>query len=194
MQHGRERAIVYGGRNFSDTEKKYSITEREALSVVIAIQKWRLYLLGNHFTVVVDYQVLKWLRSLRDPTGRLARWALTLQGYDFTIQYHLGLNKAYERLRPTYFWNNIFANLQRGVKSCLLCPEEKRRSPLQTISSAYCRLWAMESWCRRLYGPPSGHEFRKSVDSYCPRPLYKVYRNCSLAFNRNCYHHPGVFG
>ena len=155
MQHGRERAIVYGGRNFSDTEKKYSITEREVLSVVIAIQKWRLYLLGNHFTVVVDYQVLKWLRSLRDPTGRLARWALTLQGYDFTIQYHLGLNKTYERLRPTYFWNNIFANLQRGVKSCFLCPEEKRRSPLQTTSSAYRRLWTMGSYCRRLCGPSS---------------------------------------
>ena len=86
IQHGRERAIVYGGRNFSDTEKKYSVTEREALSVIVAIQKCRPYLLGNHLTVVVDHQALKWLISLRDPTGRLARWALMLQGYDFNIQ------------------------------------------------------------------------------------------------------------
>ena len=57
------------------------------MSVIIAIQKCRPYLLGNHFTVAVDHQVLKWLMSLRDPNGRLAWWALTLQGYDFTIQY-----------------------------------------------------------------------------------------------------------
>ena len=87
IQHGRERAIVYGGRNFADTEKKYSITEGEALSVTVAIQKCRPYLLGNHFTVVMDYQALKWLIFLCDPTRRLAWWALTLQGYDFNIQY-----------------------------------------------------------------------------------------------------------
>ena len=81
----KERAIVYGGGNFSDTQKKYSVTEREALSVIVAIQKYKPYLLGNHFTVVVDHQALKWLMSLRDPTGRLARWALTLQGLDFAI-------------------------------------------------------------------------------------------------------------
>ena len=59
IQHGRECAIFYGGWNFADTEKKYSITEREALSVTVAIQKCRPYLLGNHFTVVMDYEALK---------------------------------------------------------------------------------------------------------------------------------------
>ena len=28
--------------------------------------------------------------SLRDPTGKLIRWALILQGYDFTIPFHQG--------------------------------------------------------------------------------------------------------
>ena len=78
--------VVYGGQNFSDTKKKYSVTEQEALSVIVAIQKCRLYLRGNSFTVVVDHQLLKWLLSLRDPTWTLARGPLTLQGYDFSIQ------------------------------------------------------------------------------------------------------------
>ena len=63
IQHGRERAIVYDRQNFSDTEKQYSITEWEALSVTVAIQKCRPYLLGNHFIVVMDHQALKWLVS-----------------------------------------------------------------------------------------------------------------------------------
>ena len=90
IQHSRERAIVYSGINFSDTEKKHSVSEREALSVIVAIQKCRPYLLGNHFTVVVDHEALKWLISLCDSFGRLARWALTLQEYDFNIQYRPG--------------------------------------------------------------------------------------------------------
>ena len=63
IQYGRKCAIVYGGQNFSDTEKNYSVKEREALSVIVAIQKCLPYLLGNHFTVVVDHQALKWLIS-----------------------------------------------------------------------------------------------------------------------------------
>ena len=73
IQNDRERAIVYGGINFSDTEKNYSVTEHEGFSVTVAIQKYRPYLLGKHFTVVVDHQALNWLMSLRDPAGRLAR-------------------------------------------------------------------------------------------------------------------------
>ena len=42
--------------------------------------------------------------SLRDPTGWLAQWALTLQGYDLTIQYHPGKDhgNADALLRPVY--------------------------------------------------------------------------------------------
>ena len=45
--------LSYGGQNILDTEKKYSITEAEALSVIVAIQKCRSYLLGNYFTAVM---------------------------------------------------------------------------------------------------------------------------------------------
>ncbi len=40
-----------------------------------------------HFTIETDHQALKWLRNLKELCGRLARWALQLQGLDFSDQY-----------------------------------------------------------------------------------------------------------
>ena len=46
--------------------------------------------------------------------------------HDHFTSGHLKLNKTYERLRSTYFWNNMFADLQRWIKSCAFCPQKKR--------------------------------------------------------------------
>ncbi|XP_075556546.1 uncharacterized protein LOC142588596 [Dermacentor variabilis] len=37
---------------------------------------------------------LTWLRRLSEPSGRLARWALLLQRYDFTVRYRKGKSNA----------------------------------------------------------------------------------------------------
>ena len=52
----------------------------------------RPYLEGYRFTVLTDHQSLKWLRTMDNPSGRLARWGLELQEYDFDIQYRKGAN------------------------------------------------------------------------------------------------------
>lgn len=54
--------------------------------MLFGIEKNRHYLEGYPFTVVTEYSCLKWLLNLRDPSGRLARWALNLQPYDFRIE------------------------------------------------------------------------------------------------------------
>jgi len=59
----------------------------------------RAYLEGYHFVVITDHQALKWLQKLDSPTGRLARWALELQQYDFEVHYRRGqLNQVADTL------------------------------------------------------------------------------------------------
>lgn len=94
-----DHVIAYGSRTLTATEKKYSVTEKECAAIVWGIEKMRPYLEGYHFTVVTDHQSLKWLHSMKSPSGRIARWAMYLQQFSFDIKYRKGvLNKIADAL------------------------------------------------------------------------------------------------
>lgn len=78
-QEGKERVIAYSGRSLNPAERNYSVTEREGLAVVDGIKHFQSYLYGRHFTIYTDHK----------PTGRLARWSVLLQQYDFEIKHAL---------------------------------------------------------------------------------------------------------
>ena len=87
LQDGRERVLVYGSRTFTPVQIKYCITDKECLAVVTAILKLRHFLAGEHFIVRTDHHALCWLMKIKDVSGRLARYALRLQEFDFSIEY-----------------------------------------------------------------------------------------------------------
>lgn len=85
-----EKVLEFASRSLSQAERNYSVTERECLAVVWAIKKFRQYIEGYPLRVVTDHSSLKWLQSIKNPTNRLARWALELQGHDLTIEHRKG--------------------------------------------------------------------------------------------------------
>ena len=51
--------VQYASRTMSDAEKKYSACEREALGVIFAVKKFRVYLMSTQkFILVTDHQAL----------------------------------------------------------------------------------------------------------------------------------------
>lgn len=85
-----EKAVAYFSQKLSATQRKYQTTEKECLAVIVGIEKFRPYIEGTHFTVVTDHASLQWLQNLKDPAGRLGRWALRLQPYDFSLVHRPG--------------------------------------------------------------------------------------------------------
>eukprot|EP00731_Ephydatia_muelleri_P014484 Em0008g204a len=78
--------IAYASRSLTPPERQYSVIESECLAVVFAVKYFRHYLLERPFSLHTDHQPLQWL-SAQKMEGRLCRWALALQEFDFEIKY-----------------------------------------------------------------------------------------------------------
>ena len=80
----------------SSLEEKYSVNELELLGIVLAIEHYKYYLYGKHFTVITDHQALisALNASERSKTSqsRLTRWIDRLIPFHFDIK-HLASNK-----------------------------------------------------------------------------------------------------
>ncbi|XP_048251449.1 uncharacterized protein LOC125379241 [Haliotis rufescens] len=87
---GRERVVAYGGKSLNKTQRQYHITLKECLALVTGVKHFHLYLAPNKFQVITDHAALRYLKSIKDPTGKLARWSLMLTQYDYEVIYRPG--------------------------------------------------------------------------------------------------------
>lgn len=74
----------------NSAQRNYSVTEQECLAEILSLKKFRGYVEGMKFTIVTDHASLKWLMTQKDLAGRLPRWSLKLQPFDFTIEHRKG--------------------------------------------------------------------------------------------------------
>lgn len=82
---GKERVCAYNGRSPTEAERKWCISEKECLAVLKGIKTYHVYLDKNSFKIYTDHMALKWPSTIKQSTGRLARWSVLIQGYDYEI-------------------------------------------------------------------------------------------------------------
>lgn len=82
------RPIVFGSRKLNIHEIHYTITEKELLAFVEGVKQSHIYTYGRKFKAFTDHRALIFLMNKKDiGHGRLMRWILALQAYDFDLCY-----------------------------------------------------------------------------------------------------------
>lgn len=85
------RVICYASKSLTETEMRYPTIEKEALGLVWAVERFRMYLLGISFELETDHQPLERLfRPSSTPSARIERWVLRLQSFRFKVKYRKG--------------------------------------------------------------------------------------------------------
>lgn len=88
-QDGAWVPICYASRSLTECERKYSQTEKKAL--VWACMRFHAYIYGMRFDLVTDHKPLEVIYGPRSkPSGRIERWIIRIQPYDFRIVYAPG--------------------------------------------------------------------------------------------------------
>ena len=113
-----DRPVQFCSKLFGKTERNWHVSEQEIFAVVYALEKWRPYLIHRKFTVYTDHLNLAELfnRAKNFKAGKLYRWAVRLQDYDFDARYIKGKK-------------NVFADyLSRDALTLSYCPYHTQSS------------------------------------------------------------------
>ncbi|XP_058817423.1 uncharacterized protein K02A2.6-like [Topomyia yanbarensis] len=88
---GEPRVISYASKSLTDTERRYAQTEKEALALVWAVERFQIYLFGIRFELKTDHKPLKTIFSPNSsPCLRIERWVLRLQAFSYDVVYRKG--------------------------------------------------------------------------------------------------------
>lgn len=115
--NGFPKPVAFASRKLNQAEKVYSTTEKEVLAIIFTVGYFRPYLYGKKFTIYTDHASLTHVLKLKDPTGRIARWALTLSDFNYETKYITGkcnrvadfLSRGLNHEGPRVEENEIFA-------------------------------------------------------------------------------------
>jgi hypothetical protein len=86
-----DHPTYFASKKLSQDELNYTMTEREGLAMIYALQKFRHYLLGSHFKFFIDHSALKYIVNKPVLEERICQWLLLFQEFSFEVIINLGI-------------------------------------------------------------------------------------------------------
>ncbi len=108
---GANKPVGYFSRKLNPCETRYSVTDKEALAIVLACRNFHHYHWGTRFTVVTDHPPLTSIFKQKTKSPRMNRWILEMREYNYDIQYVKGKD------------NFVADHLSRPVRVIIRSPE-----------------------------------------------------------------------
>ena len=167
---GLWRPIEFTSRKLTDAEVKYTVTERECLAIVHGPKKWKCYLHGGKdLDIETDHLSLKWLMSLKDPRGRLARWMVDIQDYEFCVRYVPGLRMTVPDV------------LSRDAVEKTLCQRCFKEIDVAAADGGRREHVRVVGVTRTVGGGPGTAEIRKAQREKCGTPSPRMQKGGKVA-------------
>jgi len=91
-KEGVEHPVGYYSKKLNKHQRNYATVEKEALSLLLAVKHYEVYLSASPFPVQVftDHNPLTFIHRMKTDNQRLLRWSLTLQEYNLNIHHVKG--------------------------------------------------------------------------------------------------------
>jgi hypothetical protein len=145
-KNNHPRVISYASKGLSSAEMKYSHIEKEALSLVWAVERFHYYLYANSFSLITDAKSLTFLFSEKSkPCARIERWVLRLMSYEFDIKHISGTANIADVLsrlgivgsEPTFdedMEKIVYATLTHSIPTTMSISDVKEASDNEYLS------------------------------------------------------------
>lgn len=165
-QDGVLKPIAYYSRKFTESERGLAIYDKEALSMVNAITKFKNFLEIRPYVLVTDNSALSYVLNFYKRLGKIGRWVSTILSMPFTIKLVKSAdNKVADFLSRIFEKENIEINTNENVNIVSKMPGKviKQSRPKQ-----YCHITRdAVPMCSKENDVPGNQKLVKNIEKLC---------------------------
>ncbi|GFY18892.1 retrovirus-related Pol polyprotein from transposon 297 [Trichonephila clavipes] len=89
-----QKPIAFASRTLNKAERNYTVTERECLAVIWALNKFKTYFGPLPVKVITDHAALTKLTNGKNLSSRMIRWALKLSEFNIEWEHRPGVQNV----------------------------------------------------------------------------------------------------